>query len=640
MRVTNSMIANRISFNTQASLGRFLNTQTQLSTGRRINKSSDDPIGTIRDMDYRDALTRNEQFQKNISQSTTWVQKYDNLLENLNDIANSAREISVTMADASITSEARMAAVSEINPLIEQLLQLSNDQQEGRYLFSGYQTDQAAFTKNANGFTFDGDGGIIKYKIDESSSIGVNLIGSDVFLEQFSILGENSDYNNILTGTTSIDELNNGSGIDMTAGSFVITDNNLGRTATINIGGSTNIDDVINNINSQLASNGITNLTAAIGAENNNIVLEGTTTNRISLATNLDQLNSGNGIDVSSGGMILTDDSGINVSIDFSSAETIGDIISTFNNTVSAAGVTNVVMQMNASSNGLEIVDVNSPALGVHLENQTVNGDIVGDLGFTTDAISPTMTGDNLDAKLSFEITENGGTTASDLGLSGEFAEIIVGSDLDPILTASSSISSLFNGMGFETEQLVVWQGEYRLDIDLSSPSMSTVQDLLDAFNNSGLDITASINAENRGIQVVNNDPSRSFTIEDAGDSGMSKRMGLYGSSDFVGSIFVLANALANDDQQGVGLLIQNFDDSINHLLNTRAEVGTRGILLETTSTRLIDQNLMYTEKLSEIEDADLTEVATLLAMYENNYQASLLASARIIQPSLLNFLQ
>ena len=44
-------------------------------------------------------------------------------------------------------------------------------------------------------------------------------------------------------------------------------------------------------------------------------------------------------------------------------------------------------------------------------------------------------------------------------------------------------------------------------------------------------------------------------------------------------------------------------------------------------------------ELLSEVEDADLTELVTQLAMQETSYQSALIASSKIIQPSLLDFL-
>ena len=62
MRVTNGMISNRVVFNMQRSLRRFMHLETSMSSGRRINKPSDDPSGTLRDLNYRTELARIGQY--------------------------------------------------------------------------------------------------------------------------------------------------------------------------------------------------------------------------------------------------------------------------------------------------------------------------------------------------------------------------------------------------------------------------------------------------------------------------------------------------------------------------------------------------------------------------------------------------
>jgi flagellar hook-associated protein 3 FlgL len=102
----------------------------------------------------------------------------------------------------------------------------------------------------------------------------------------------------------------------------------------------------------------------------------------------------------------------------------------------------------------------------------------------------------------------------------------------------------------------------------------------------------------------------------------------------------MLASALKTDDQEGTGLLIGALDKSIEHLLTSRATAGARGIRLETTAARLTNQELDFTELLSDVEDIDLPTAVTQLATYENGYQAALMAASKIIQPSLMDFLK
>ncbi|MFO7320041.1 MAG: flagellin, partial [Bacillota bacterium] len=78
---------------------------------------------------------------------------------------------------------------------------------------------------------------------------------------------------------------------------------------------------------------------------------------------------------------------------------------------------------------------------------------------------------------------------------------------------------------------------------------------------------------------------------------------------------------------------------AMDNLLRWRAEVGARVNRLELVRERL-SQNQVNLEKLSaEVEGIDIAEVIMRLKMEENVYRAALGAGARIIQPTLLDFL-
>lgn len=639
MRVTNSMIADQVSLNTQMALRRFLEMQTQMSSGRRINKPSDDPLGVLRDLDYRTELAKNEQYQKNVNQGQNWIQTYDTALGEMKDMISTAKEVAVSMSNGTYDNIAREASAREIDSLFNQIIQLANSKHDGKNIFAGFKTDQNALNTYANGVRYNGDDGQLEFQLGSSTKMGVNLIGSDVFLKQLSVLGEKADLNVGINATTLLSNLHNGQGIDQAPGTITITDQNLGITSNIDLSAAASINDVINTINAQLTADGITNLTVDVGPENNNLFFDTTQNGLISNLTSLNKINGGSGVDLSNGKIRLTDGGTIDTQVDFSSANTIGDIIGEFNTQVAAAGIANVTMQLNAAQTGLEITDTNGTPLGLSVSEIDSNTNVASALGILGN-VNPTLNGHDLNPAVSFKVEEAGGTTAEDLGILADFSADYTGNDLDPILLTTSNISDLNNGKGFERGEIQISQGDMTRIIDLKNATLVTVQDLLDAINNSGLDITASINPNGKGIQIINNDPTKSLTIEDVSNGKTAKNMGIFGSSDMMGSLLVLSHALKNDDQEGTGMLIENLDNSIQHLLNNRASVGARGIRLESTKSRLTDQNLTYTQRLSEVEDADIPQLITDLSTYENNYKAALIASAKIIQPSLLDFMK
>ncbi|MFQ5498437.1 MAG: flagellar hook-associated protein FlgL [Candidatus Zixiibacteriota bacterium] len=639
MRVTNSMIAGRVTFNLQRALGRFLAQQTQMSSGRRINRASDDPIGTQRDLTYRTELAKNEQYRKNVSVAQTWTSTYDRVLGDLKNIVSSAKEIAIAMSNGTFDASAREAGAAEIKSMFDQIMQLSASEIEGKFMFSGFRTSQKALAATSNGVTYQGDQGVIEFSIQTGTRLDINMTADNVFLKSLITLGEEGDLNPGITLTTVLADLNNGNGIDQAPGTFSITDNNLGIISTVDTSSAATVGDLLTAINTQLVSDGITNLTASIGVEGNNIFfdVDETAPNLISSGTQISNLNSGNGVDLSTPQIVLSD-GGVDTTIDFTGSQTVGDIIAAFNSQA-PVGVTIQIAGGGLTGTALEIIDTNLPPLDLTVQEINSFSSVASQLGIDG-FVGSGLVGSDLEPKYSFSIDEVAGTTVADLQLPTSLQGDRAGGDLDPLMLATTNLSDLHHGLGLDSGKLILWQGDSSRQIDLGDPSMITVQDLLDKFNNSGLDITASINPDGRGIQVVNNDQNRSFTIEDVGTSRAARTMGLFGSSDMMGTMLVLNNALINDDQEGTGLILEHLDAAIQHLLNNRAGTGARGIRLETTNTRLIDQELNVTQLLSDVEDADISKLITDLASMENNYRASLMAAAKIVQPSLLDFLR
>lgn len=638
-RITNTMMHDTIRFNLSRSIARFLDTQTQLSTGRRINKASDDPVGTVRDLDYRNELAHVAQHQRTIETALTWNNTYDSLMADVSDFLSSSKEIAVAMADGTYDEVARQASSNEIQSVLDRLIQIGNSELEGRRIFGGASTRTKPFELGPNGVIYRGDQGKIEFEIDSSLRMAINSNGSDLLLKPFGPIGAESDLNIAVTGTTLLADLKAGTGIDLTPGTFTITDRNRNLSATVDISTAVTVNDAITQINTAITAAGITGLTVALGGDKNNLAFDVIPNGLLSSATLVGQLNDGRGIDLSNGTFKISNGSTVDVTIDLSGSQTVSDVVTKVNTQLATAGVANVAFAINAAGTGFEIRDTNGVPLGLTVSDVAQNSKLAADLGIIGN-VGALLSGEPLNTKPLFEISETTGTTASDLGIIGSFNADKSGNDLNPRLLATSLVSDFRNSRGIDRGEIVIWQGERSLTIDLTDPTIVNVQNLLDRINTSGLAITASINAGSTGVQIVNNDPNRSLTIEDGTDSRAAKEMGLFGSSDLMGTMIVLNNALKRNDQEGTGMLLKEIDQSILHVLGERSTVGSRGIRLETTASRHDQKELTYTERLSEVEDADLTTLITQLSAYENNYQAALNAAAKIIQPSLLDFLR
>jgi flagellin-like hook-associated protein FlgL len=462
------------------------------------------------------------------------------------------------------------------------------------------------------------------------------------------VIGEDSDLNVGVTESTLLSSLNGGNGVDMLLGTFVIRDANLDNVVTINLNTvppAATLGEVVDKINDQLLAAGIDNLTASLGLDGNNLQLTAendSTLPVISMTTALADLNRGNGVDLDTGSFIIrSSDDSISELIDISEAETLEDVKDAIEQQLALAGVNNIVVDINAAGDGLQIADNNGPPLDLIIEESSVESTTAADLGITG-SIGALLVGSDLQPQPRFIIDEAGGgrTTAADLGIAGNMTYNLIGNDLNPELLATVKLSELSNGLGFDSGNIVMVQGERTVIIDTGAESLVTVQDLLDEINNSGLDITASINEQGIGIQIANDDPTRTLVVKDGDASRAATNLGLAGSTDLLGNVMLLADALRQNNRDLVEKLIEPVDSALTLLLNHRAAIGAKLIRIEISQTRLEEHEVNYTQLLSDEEDADLTRLVTDMAMQENAYHAALQATAKIIQPSLADFIR
>jgi flagellar hook-associated protein 3 FlgL len=97
---------------------------------------------------------------------------------------------------------------------------------------------------------------------------------------------------------------------------------------------------------------------------------------------------------------------------------------------------------------------------------------------------------------------------------------------------------------------------------------------------------------------------------------------------------------LQGDSTAEINKGLKRLDIQFDNVNAVRSEVGVKTNRLELTLNRIGDDTLNLKGLLSKNEDADMAEVIMNLKMQENVYKASLSGGARIIQPTLLDFLR
>jgi flagellar hook-associated protein 3 FlgL len=196
----------------------------------------------------------------------------------------------------------------------------------------------------------------------------------------------------------------------------------------------------------------------------------------------------------------------------------------------------------------------------------------------------------------------------------------------------------------------------------LNYGGVDTTINLPDASYNSLTDLTADIASAITGsptldthvsVSIVDNklvfEADGEFNIKsgtlDVKDIGMTNnqasvsRIESGDSSQLIEVFDRLIDDLTGDDTEGIGSAlarIENQADNINALI---AEIGVKSNRVELTTNRILDDTLNLRDLLSKNEDADIAEVIMNLKMEEYIYQASLSGGAKIIQPTLVDFI-
>jgi flagellar hook-associated protein 3 FlgL len=174
MRVSNQMMAENVKLNLSRISTQLVKSAEQIASGKRINRISDDPIGMERALDYRQQLSRMEQYSTNITNAKLHIDTVDTILETITDLLNNAQDYA---SDADPSQRETFA--NEVGLLRDQVLQLANSQSNGQYLFNGDDSDTQPFDSTTGAYA--GGTGTKDFLIGEGQQVNLIAEGLDIF---------------------------------------------------------------------------------------------------------------------------------------------------------------------------------------------------------------------------------------------------------------------------------------------------------------------------------------------------------------------------------------------------------------------------------------------------------------------------
>ena len=143
MRVTNNMIMKNASSNIYGTKDIVNSRNTQMTTQKRINKPSDDPVIAIRSLRLSTTLSKvNQYYQKNIPDAQSWLDVTETALINIKELMTDARTLAVNGSTDTLTQTDRNTILTQLEKLQQSMFHEGNADYAGRTVFTGYRTDK------------------------------------------------------------------------------------------------------------------------------------------------------------------------------------------------------------------------------------------------------------------------------------------------------------------------------------------------------------------------------------------------------------------------------------------------------------------------------------------------------------------
>lgn len=160
-------------------------TQQQISSGKRVNNPSDDPVAAARILKLNQELSRVSTYERNVSLADNRLSQEENSLTSAVDVIQRIRELTVRAGSGSLSPNDRESISSEMKERLGQLANLGNTRDaSGEYIFSGFQGSVQAFQQNDEGkYVYQGDEGQRVLEIDDGVTVPISDHGKGIFVD-------------------------------------------------------------------------------------------------------------------------------------------------------------------------------------------------------------------------------------------------------------------------------------------------------------------------------------------------------------------------------------------------------------------------------------------------------------------------
>lgn len=619
---------------------------TQDHLYKRVLRPSDDPGAAASILHLQNLLQRRDTQERNLSHAAGVLDNTDAALNDLHEVLLKARDDAASQIGAGSDDATRSTIAAVLDEALRAAQEIANRSYQYVNLFGGNQAFGGGVIQETTlgGMRYTGATSNLLLDVGLDRPVAVNTNGIEAFGQLTARVRSEIDLDPQALAATRLADLRGALGEGVRLGSVQLSVNGspmsvdlstadtLADVAAIldqaiaDLGGTSTVAVTGNGLSVNIAAGdtlAIADLGAGKTAADLGLVFTATPgpaataptdlNPRLTRLTTLASL--GPAIDWASG-LHITQGSTTKIA-DFSTAVTIEDL-------------QNVIAQLD---------------MGLRLE--------INDAGTGLNLVSD-VSGVNL------SIGENGGTTATDLGLRS--------------FDLSTKLTDFNRGAGVET---VAGQPDFRIELhdgtsfDVDVTGLTTVGQVITAIETAaagagltvGVDFVVGLAAVGNGLEITDNTAGGgAFRIYGQADSGQivsraAEDLGIAFNAGAgatitsedkatvrVESLFThlqeIRDALLTPGGAGIEVALEKLEADIDRLVQARGSVGIRARQMDDATTRANALKLAEQSTLSALQDQDFTEMATRYSNLMTQLQANLQVTAASHQLSLLDFLR
>jgi flagellar hook-associated protein 3 FlgL len=169
--------------NMEALQSSLAKTQSQLSTGKKLQSAADDPAAMVQVNQLNTQISASTQYVSNGNAASANLKLEEQALTDASNTLQSARDLAVQANNPAMSAQQRQDIATQLQQQLQDLVSIANRQDSnGNYLFSGTAAGTTPFSQTAGTVSYSGADSVNQAQISPNQRISSGDTGDSVFM--------------------------------------------------------------------------------------------------------------------------------------------------------------------------------------------------------------------------------------------------------------------------------------------------------------------------------------------------------------------------------------------------------------------------------------------------------------------------